>query len=238
MRNDQRLGRKPAARIPVFLRVLCAERRPVSLKVIPDHRMHLRFRVQHTPPRANCQCGFRADLCFSRVKREKGGKYPGFFCISTIRTARRYTAAADRQKSAWFRAKMRKIFKNHLDKPCTACYNIERRSERIGYSSLAQSVERVTVNHDVVGSSPTGGAKEKNHPVRVVFSLTPRPAGLKEFAGFASRNRRHIAAEGKLRGGCLADADEPQQGEPGKSTCVCKCFFSYIRLAASDIAAQ
>ena len=25
------------------------------------------------------------------------------------------------------------------------------------YSSLAQLVERVTVNHDVVGSSPTGG---------------------------------------------------------------------------------
>ena len=124
--------------------------------------MHLRFRVQHTPPRANCQCGFRADLCFSRVKREKGGKYPGFFCISTIRTARRCTATADRQKSAWFRAKMRKIFKNHLDKPCTACYNIERRSERIGYSSLAQSVERVTVNHDVVGSSPTGGASKKS----------------------------------------------------------------------------
>ena len=123
--------------------------------------MHLRFRVQHTPPRANCQCGFRADLCFSRVKREKGGKYPGFFCISMIRTARRCAAAADRQKSAWFRAKMRKIFKNHLDKPCTACYNIERRFEWIGYSSLAQSVERVTVNHDVVGSSPTGGAKEK-----------------------------------------------------------------------------
>ena len=31
----------------------------------------------------------------------------------------------------------------------------------ISYSSLAQSVERMTVNHDVVGSSPTGGAKEK-----------------------------------------------------------------------------
>ena len=28
------------------------------------------------------------------------------------------------------------------------------------YSSLAQSVERMTVNHDVVGSSPTGGAKK------------------------------------------------------------------------------
>ena len=26
------------------------------------------------------------------------------------------------------------------------------------YSSIAQSVERMTVNHDVVGSSPTGGA--------------------------------------------------------------------------------
>ena len=41
-----------------------------------------------------------------------------------------------------------------------ACYNntVDAPST---YSSLAQSVERVTVNHDVVGSSPTGGAKEK-----------------------------------------------------------------------------
>ena len=29
------------------------------------------------------------------------------------------------------------------------------------YSSLAQSVERMTVNHDVAGSSPAGGAKTK-----------------------------------------------------------------------------
>ena len=65
------------------------------------------------------------------------------------------------RKSAQIRAKMRKNFKNHLDKGASACYNIACRSERIGYSSLAQSVERVTVNHDVVGSSPTGGAKEK-----------------------------------------------------------------------------
>ena len=28
------------------------------------------------------------------------------------------------------------------------------------YSSLAQSVERMTVNHDVAGSSPAGGAKK------------------------------------------------------------------------------
>ena len=29
------------------------------------------------------------------------------------------------------------------------------------YSSLAQSVERMTVNHDVAGSSPAGGANKK-----------------------------------------------------------------------------
>ena len=35
------------------------------------------------------------------------------------------------------------------------------------YSSLAQSVERVTVNHDAVGSSPTGGAKlDKGEPLK------------------------------------------------------------------------
>ena len=33
---------------------------------------------------------------------------------------------------------------------------------RILYSSLAQSVERMTVNHDVAGSSPAGGAKKKD----------------------------------------------------------------------------
>ena len=49
---------------------------------------------------------------------------------------------------------------------------------------------------------------------------------IEEFAGFASRNRRRTAAEGKLIGGCCADAVESQQGE----------LFSYIRLAASDIA--
>ena len=30
--------------------------------------------------------------------------------------------------------------------------------ERRKYSSIAQSVERMTVNHDVTGSSPVGGA--------------------------------------------------------------------------------
>ena len=39
-----------------------------------------------------------------------------------------------------------------------------RRAGKIGrrqYSSLAQSVERMTVNHDVAGSSPAGGARKK-----------------------------------------------------------------------------
>ena len=36
------------------------------------------------------------------------------------------------------------------------------------HSSLAQSVERVTVNHDVVGSSPTGGATKTLE--NIVFS--------------------------------------------------------------------
>ena len=31
----------------------------------------------------------------------------------------------------------------------------------ISYSSIAQSVERMTVNHDVAGSSPAGGATKK-----------------------------------------------------------------------------
>ena len=42
------------------------------------------------------------------------------------------------------------------------------------YSSLAQSVERMTVNHDVVGSSPTGGAKQRPR-FGEVFCLS-RPA--------------------------------------------------------------
>ena len=36
---------------------------------------------------------------------------------------------------------------------------VNHRNAQIKYSSLAQSVERMTVNHDVAGSSPAGGAK-------------------------------------------------------------------------------
>ena len=38
------------------------------------------------------------------------------------------------------------------------------------YSSIAQSVERMTVNHDVTGSSPVRGAKKK-HRFYAVFSF-------------------------------------------------------------------
>ena len=172
-------------------------------------------------------------ICVFRLQStERRRKMCAFFQVSMMFPV----LTRPTRKSAQIRAKMRKNFKNHLDKGASACYNIACRSERIGYSSLAQSVERVTVNHDVVGSSPTGGAKEKTIRTGWSFSLLLVSLRSKEFAGFASRNRRRTAAEGKLIGGCCADAVEPQQGEPGKSTCFRKCFFSYIRLAASDIA--
>ena len=41
------------------------------------------------------------------------------------------------------------------------------------YSSLAQSVEHMTVNHGVVGSSPTGGARKKDIAYAVPFFLAP-----------------------------------------------------------------
>ena len=171
-----------------------------------------------------------------------------------------------------------------IDNFGSACYNntVDVPST---YSSLAQSVERVTVNHDVVGSSPTGGAKKKTIRTGWSSSLLLVSLRSKEFAVFRIaksaahsrrrqthwrllRRRRRVPTGGakektirtgwsflcfsyrcaqkslpvshreigKLIGGCCADAVESQQGEPGKSTCFRKCFFSYIRLAASDIA--
>ena len=38
------------------------------------------------------------------------------------------------------------------------------------YSSLAQSVERMTVNHDVAGSSPAGGARKKHFERSAFFN--------------------------------------------------------------------
>ena len=39
-----------------------------------------------------------------------------------------------------------------------------RKSNRLTYASLAQSVEHAAVNRGVVGSSPTGGARTKRVP--------------------------------------------------------------------------
>ena len=49
----------------------------------------------------------------------------------------------------------------HSDTPLVSLYF---------YSSLAQSVERVTVNHDVAGSSPAGGSHAKSHPRGWLFA--------------------------------------------------------------------
>ena len=49
------------------------------------------------------------------------------------------------------------------------------------YSSIAQSVERMTVNHDVAGSSPAGGAKDKSLCQRhrlLSFSFVGRTNGM------------------------------------------------------------
>ena len=45
---------------------------------------------------------------------------------------------------------------------------------QIKYSSLAQLAERMTVNHDVAGSSPAGGARKKHLLRQVLFSSNPK----------------------------------------------------------------
>ena len=48
------------------------------------------------------------------------------------------------------------------------------------YSPIAQSVERVTVNHDVVGSSPTWGAKKKTDTQMSVCFFISFSVGLEQ----------------------------------------------------------
>ena len=49
---------------------------------------------------------------------------------------------------------------------------IERRRHILLYSSIAQSVERMTVNHDVTGSSPVGGAMSEQSSLCSDFFLS------------------------------------------------------------------
>ena len=62
------------------------------------------------------------------------------------------------------------VFNGYLILSQISVFNIHpQRGEQ--YSYLAQSVERMTVNHDVAGSSPAVGAKTKNHPIGWFFVL-------------------------------------------------------------------
>ena len=59
--------------------------------------------------------------------------------------------------TAWESRKLPELRARNPNRDRISCiYSFKR------YSSLAQSVERMTVNHDVVGSSPTRGAKNKD----------------------------------------------------------------------------
>ena len=54
---------------------------------------------------------------------------------------------------------------------CSLNKNLWRSPKKIVYSSIAQSVERMTVNHDVTGSSPVGGATKVRRAIYGPFSI-------------------------------------------------------------------
>ena len=67
----------------------------------------------------------------------------------------------------------------HSDTPLVSLYF---------YSSLAQSVERVTVNHDVAGSSPAGGAIAGQQ----FCTLTQKSLIFKGFSCFLGSKTHHL----------------------------------------------
>ena len=68
----------------------------------------------------------------------------------------------------------------------------KNKEKQIKYSSLAQSVEHMTVNHRVVGSSPTRGAK-KTEQFRYHSELFSEIKGLRDFRSpfFQLKNCRY-----------------------------------------------
>ena len=54
---------------------------------------------------------------------------------------------------------------------CSLNKNLWQKPKKIVYSSIAQSVERMTVNHDVTGSSPVGGATKVRRAIYEPFSI-------------------------------------------------------------------
>ena len=68
------------------------------------------------------------------------------------------------------------------------------------YSSLAQSVEHLTVNQGVTGSSPVGGAKKKSPAQQRWVLLFAPPIGLRPMAPYTySASSTNGAADGSLR---------------------------------------
>ncbi len=63
---------------------------------------------------------------------------------------------------------------SNIKKDCSLCNlnkNLWLNPKKIVYSSIAQSVERMTVNHDVTGSSPVGGATKVRRAIYGPFSI-------------------------------------------------------------------
>ncbi len=81
-------------------------------------------------------------------------------------------------------------------------------SLRTKYSSLAQSVERMTVNHDVAGSSPAGGAKDHSTHLSAVVFLS---VVVEQNSVCASRYAGAVSAANEHSWSVRA-----QQGEPEK----------------------
>ena len=75
----------------------------------------------------------------------------------------RFTTGSNQSKEKWSRGYRGVYFDYALGSKQFLYYlNLQ-------YSSLAQLVERMTVNHDVAGSSPAGGAMGKVSPIRAGF---------------------------------------------------------------------
>ena len=99
------------------------------------------------------------------------------------------------------------------------------------YSPIAQSVERVTVNHDVVGSSPTWGARKKRIPygVRFLLLLIMQQVGREQGGDWTTGNITMLeVATNNLNGcwlarGCLLQ--RVQLGEPKRRAGLMTCFF-------------
>ena len=86
---------------------------------------------------------------------------------------------------------------------------------KVAYCSLAQSVERMTVNHDVVSSSLTGAATKKHHPSGGVFLWlflsAPIHGTVVGSRAFTAERLREVGGS-RLRAPPVADAASKKAG--------------------------